>query len=566
MNIEQEDILSDRLIDALNTSISSAAAGPAVLGQHGSQSSLTALGPTPPPLASPYHQQHGHGQGHPRHDAGSPLSSLSSRGAAARAANGASPYSTSNSSFTSSPASTSPTLTPDMTSLQQQQQQQQQQQHGYSEPFAPLSPAGRTHAAAMSMSLGLAPPSSSTALVSTALNLTSVDEYGRAVAEAARLVDRRNLLAAFKASVQSVLSHAAHNGSSLDDTSIGVQQFCLILEKILYHGLKPPKKGWISSRHCEFWDVLELAAADNRRKSALVVSRLRPVVTAIESYCKSPRGKSRVFIRMALMEKRLAEYLQFVLQNPERLGEYYEREALLRGEEESLLIIGSLVGLNVIDFIFCIKGTQMDDPTEQPIDFGTLLLMTASTRTDSALEDAKQSEQRFPVSSVWRNPPASPPTSAANLAPQVSSSTVASFSATVPFTATSPVAAAVSREGLLAQIDALQRQTRVLQEQKSYIEQLLRTKESALESESMLRRVAETQADKLRTEVYTLRSQAESERTQAQTLLTELRRHLGDDVAKRVLASANPRSHGAIQSNRLPSYATRTSHTFENDE
>ncbi|KJE89388.1 hypothetical protein, variant [Capsaspora owczarzaki ATCC 30864] len=398
MNIEQEDILSDRLIDALNTSISSAAAGPAVLGQHGSQSSLTALGPTPPPLASPYHQQHGHGQGHPRHDAGSPLSSLSSRGAAARAANGASPYSTSNSSFTSSPASTSPTLTPDMTSLQQQQQQQQQQQHGYSEPFAPLSPAGRTHAAAMSMSLGLAPPSSSTALVSTALNLTSVDEYGRAVAEAARLVDRRNLLAAFKASVQSVLSHAAHNGSSLDDTSIGVQQFCLILEKILYHGLKPPKKGWISSRHCEFWDVLELAAADNRRKSALVVSRLRPVVTAIESYCKSPRGKSRVFIRMALMEKRLAEYLQFVLQNPERLGEYYEREALLRGEEESLLIIGSLVGLNVIDFIFCIKGTQMDDPTEQPIDFGTLLLMTASTRTDSALEDAKQSEQRFPVS------------------------------------------------------------------------------------------------------------------------------------------------------------------------
>lgn len=67
-------------------------------------------------------------------------------------------------------------------------------------------------------------------------------------------------------------------------------------------------------------------------------------------------------------------------------SDFYEKGALLRRDEESVLIVGILLGLNVVDFTFCIKGNQLDSKDAHEIDFGSLLHATAKTRSDSGAD------------------------------------------------------------------------------------------------------------------------------------------------------------------------------------
>ncbi|EHA99509.1 Protein RUFY3 [Heterocephalus glaber] len=55
------------------------------------------------------------------------------------------------------------------------------------------------------------------------------------------------------------------------------------------------------------------------------------------------------------MQKKLSEYMKALINKTELLNEFYEPNALMM-EEEGGIIAGLLVGLNVIDTNFCMKG------------------------------------------------------------------------------------------------------------------------------------------------------------------------------------------------------------------
>ena len=124
---------------------------------------------------------------------------------------------------------------------------------------------------------------------------------------------RKRLLEETRISVKSLLSTCVDN--SIDDNSPQLERFCLVLEKILRHGLKgtlrKPKHSLISSLDKstifgkkDYWNVLEVlpkfhpAAADSVRN----VSDLSQVKTVL--------GRGRAWIRFALIEKNLEEYLR----------------------------------------------------------------------------------------------------------------------------------------------------------------------------------------------------------------------------------------------------------------
>lgn len=66
-------------------------------------------------------------------------------------------------------------------------------------------------------------------------------------------------------------------------------------------------------------------------------------------------GRARAWLRMALMQKKLADYLKVLIDHKEDiLSEYFEPDALMMSEE-AIVIMGLLVGLNVIDCNFCVK-------------------------------------------------------------------------------------------------------------------------------------------------------------------------------------------------------------------
>eukprot|EP00069_Balaena_mysticetus_P006158 bmy_18438T0 len=74
---------------------------------------------------------------------------------------------------------------------------------------------------------------------------------------------------------------------------------------------------------------------------------------------RTPVGRGRAWLRLALMQKKLSEYMKALINKKELLSEFYEPNALMM-EEEGAIIAGLLVGLNVIDANFCMKGEDLD--------------------------------------------------------------------------------------------------------------------------------------------------------------------------------------------------------------
>lgn len=67
-------------------------------------------------------------------------------------------------------------------------------------------------------------------------------------------------------------------------------------------------------------------------------------------------GRARAWLRVALMQKKLADYLKILVDNrDEELVDYFEPDALMMSDE-AIIIVGLMVGLNVIDCNLCIKA------------------------------------------------------------------------------------------------------------------------------------------------------------------------------------------------------------------
>ena len=66
-------------------------------------------------------------------------------------------------------------------------------------------------------------------------------------------------------------------------------------------------------------------------------------------------GRARAWLRLALMQKKLADYFRHLLdQGDEVLSEFYEPRALLRSDEAAI-VTGLLLSLNVVDCNLCVK-------------------------------------------------------------------------------------------------------------------------------------------------------------------------------------------------------------------
>lgn len=82
-------------------------------------------------------------------------------------------------------------------------------------------------------------------------------------------------------------------------------------------------------------------------------------VCLLSSGCRTPLGRGRAWLRLALMQKKLSDYMKTIINRKDLLSEFYEPNALMM-EEEGAVIAGLLVGLNVIDANLCMKGEDLD--------------------------------------------------------------------------------------------------------------------------------------------------------------------------------------------------------------
>ncbi|XP_076172128.1 protein RUFY3 isoform X5 [Ptiloglossa arizonensis] len=166
------------------------------------------------------------------------------------------------------------------------------------------------------------------------------------------IIERSNLVNISKLIVKELIETSLKYGRMLDSDHMPLQHFFIVLEHVLRHGLRP-KKGLLGPKK-ELWDILQLVEK-YCSEAQDITSSIRDLPTV-----RTAMGRARAWLRMALMQKRLADYLKVLIDHKEDiLSEYFEPDALMMSEE-AIVIMGLLVGLNVIDCNFCVKEEDLD--------------------------------------------------------------------------------------------------------------------------------------------------------------------------------------------------------------
>ncbi|XP_038412622.1 RUN domain-containing protein 3B isoform X17 [Canis lupus familiaris] len=182
---------------------------------------------------------------------------------------------------------------------------------------------------------------------------------------------------------------------TIDDSSPEFNNFAAILEQILSHRLKEisqscrwlahlqiPLQGQVTWFGYEsprsFWDYIRVACRKVSQNCICSIENMENV--------SSSRAKGRAWIRVALMEKHLSEYISTALRDFKTTRRFYEDGAIVLGEEANMLA-GMLLGLNAIDFSFCLKGEGLDGNFPAVIDYTPYLKFTQSSDSISSDEE-----------------------------------------------------------------------------------------------------------------------------------------------------------------------------------
>ncbi|CAG4945418.1 unnamed protein product [Colias eurytheme] len=188
------------------------------------------------------------------------------------------------------------------------------------------------------------------------------------------VIERSNLVNISKLIVKELIEQSLRYGRMLDSDHLPLHHFFIVLEHVMRHGLKP-KKGLLGPKK-ELWDILQMVEKYSP-EAADITASVRDLPTV-----KTAMGRARAWLRLALMQKRLADYLRILLEHREEtLEEYFEPHALMLNEE-AVIITGLLVGLNVVDCNLCVKEEDLDSQ-QGVIDF-SLYLRGSNSSNDLA--------------------------------------------------------------------------------------------------------------------------------------------------------------------------------------
>lgn len=163
--------------------------------------------------------------------------------------------------------------------------------------------------------------------------------------------ERANLMNMMKITIKVLIQSALNLDRSLECDFPPLQQFFYVIEHCLKHGLKV-KKSFIGQNK-SFFGPLELVEK-LCPESADIFTNIRNLPEI-----KTSVGRGRAWLHLSLMQKKLADYLQVLIDHKDLLSDFYEHEALMM-EEEGAVIVGLLMGLNMIDANLCLKGEDLD--------------------------------------------------------------------------------------------------------------------------------------------------------------------------------------------------------------
>uniref|UniRef100_A0AAY4BD55 RUN domain-containing protein 3A n=1 Tax=Denticeps clupeoides TaxID=299321 RepID=A0AAY4BD55_9TELE len=303
-----------------------------------------------------------------------------------------------------------------------------------------------------------------------AMGLTSKKAASRNVG-----VERRNLITVCRFSVKTLLEK--YTAEPIDDSSEEFVNFAAILEHILSHRFKGPGSWFSSDGQRSFWDYIRLACSKVQNNCISSIENIENISTS--------RAKGRAWIRVALMEKRLAEYVATALRDTRTTRRFYEDSAIMLREEATVLT-GMLIGLSAIDFSFCLKGEVLDGKTPAVIDYTPYLKFTQSYDCMSDEEDRRSVDSSASEESVPDHP-------------------------YVPLV--------TDEESWSIKYRRMEQRFKIVYAQKGYLEELVRLRESQLKN-------LETENKRLSSRLDELQLQSQQEKKELEAVVLELQAQL----------------------------------------
>ncbi|XP_026207374.1 RUN domain-containing protein 3A isoform X2 [Anabas testudineus] len=286
-------------------------------------------------------------------------------------------------------------------------------------------------------------------------------------------VERKNLITVCRFSVKTLLEK--YTAEPIDDSSEEFINFAAILEHILSHRFKG-SGSWFDGQRC-YWDYIRLACAKVPNSCISSIESMENISTS--------RAKGRAWMRVALMEKRLSEYIATALRDSRTTRRFYAEGAIMLREEATVLT-GMLIGLGAIDFSFCLKGEALDGKSSAVIDYTPYLKFTQSYDYLSDDEDRQSVDSSTSDDSVPEHP-------------------------YIPLVA--------EEESWSTKCRKMEQRFKIVNAQKGYLEELVRLRESQLKNTEM-------ENKRLKARLEELQGQSQQEKKDLEAIVLELQDQL----------------------------------------
>ncbi|XP_067286110.1 RUN domain-containing protein 3A [Pseudorasbora parva] len=300
-----------------------------------------------------------------------------------------------------------------------------------------------------------------------AMGAQSKKGFSRSIA-----VERKNLITVCRFSVKTLLEK--YTAEPIDDSSEEFINFAAILEHILSHRFKG-SGSWFDGQR-SFWDFIRLACSKVPNNCISSIENMENI--------NSSRAKGRAWLRVALMEKRLSEYIATALRDSRTTRRFYDEGAIMLREEATVLT-GMLIGLGAIDFSFCLKGEALDGKSEAVIDYTPYLKFTQSYDYLSDDEDCQSVDSSNSEESVEH-----------------------------PY-----IPLVTDEESWRNKCRKMEQRFKIVNAQKGYLEELVRLRESQLKN-------VEMENKKLTAGLEELQLQSQKEKRELENIILELQEQL----------------------------------------
>uniref|UniRef100_A0A8C7WD63 RUN domain-containing protein 3A n=1 Tax=Oncorhynchus mykiss TaxID=8022 RepID=A0A8C7WD63_ONCMY len=287
-------------------------------------------------------------------------------------------------------------------------------------------------------------------------------------------VERKNLITVCRFSVKTLLEK--YTAEPIDDSSEEFINFAAVLEHILSHGFTG-SGSWFDGQR-SYWDFIRLACGKVQNSCISSIENMENISTS--------RAKGRAWIRVALMEKRLSEYISTALRDSRTTRRFYGDGAIMLREEATVLT-GMLIGLGAIDFSFCLKGEALDGKSSAVIDYTPYLKFTQSYDYLSDDDDDRRS---------------------------IDSSTSDDSVPEHPY-----VPLVTDEESWANKCRKMEQRFKIVYAQKGYLEELVRLRESQLTN-------VETENKELNARLVELEEQSQQEKRELEAIVLELQEQL----------------------------------------